>query len=124
MIRVAGALCGWLTIFCSHASAAAPCWLPRMGLLPDQTVQRDMLVVSGKPCSLVVVRSSGPVFTAHLIAPPSSGHVSIGGGRVTYVSRSGYVGEDHFIFSREGIDGRNQHSVWTVEMRVHVKDRL
>jgi hypothetical protein len=124
MIRVAGALCAWLTIFCNPAFAAARCWLPPMAILANQTTQRDMLVVSGKPCSLVVVRSTGPMYTAHLIAAPSSGHVSIQGARVTYVSRSGYVGDDHFIFSREGINGMNQRATWTVEMNVHVRDRL
>jgi len=73
-----------------------------MPVLPNQT-QRGMLVVSGKPCSLVVVSSPGPVNTARLIAPPSRGHVSIQGARVTCVSRAGYLAEDHFIFSREGI---------------------
>jgi hypothetical protein len=53
MVRVTGALCAWLAIFCSPAFAAAPCWLPPMAVLANQTVQRDMLVVSGKPCSLV-----------------------------------------------------------------------
>ena len=123
MIRVAGVLCACLTIFCSPAVAAPPCWLPPKPVLPNQTTQRDMLVVSGKPCGLVVNSSPGPVNTAHLIAPPSSGHVSIQGARVTYVSRPGYVGEDHFIFSREGT-WRNQRTIWTVDMSVHVKDRL
>jgi hypothetical protein len=124
MTRVARVLCAWLTIFCSPAFAAAPCWVPPTPVLANQTVQRQMLVVSGKPCSMVVVRSGGPTPTAHLIAPPSSGHVSIQGGRVTYVSRPGYLGDDHFIFSREGINEMNQRAVWTVEMNVHVKDHL
>ena len=123
MIRIAGVLCVGLTTFCSPAFAAGPCWLPPMPVLPNQTTQRQMLVVSGKPCSLVVYSSPGPVNTAHLIAPPSRGHVSIRGARVTYVSRPGYMGDDHFIFSREGL-WMNQRTIWTVEMNVHVRDRL
>ena len=124
MIRIAAVLCALSTIFGGPAFAAAPCWVPAVRALPNQTLQRDMLVVSGKSCTLVVINSSGPMYTAHLIAPPSSGRVSIRGARVTYISRSGYVGGDHFVFAREGIDGMNQRTVWTVEMNVRVTDRL
>jgi hypothetical protein len=83
-----------------------------------------MLVVSGKSCSLVVFQSQGPMYTARLIESPSSGHVSIRGARVTYISRPGYLGDDHFTFAREGIDQMNQRTTWTIEMNVQVKDRL
>jgi hypothetical protein len=123
MIRAAGVLCIWLSIVCSPAFAAT-CWLPPMRPLPDQTIQRDMLVVSGKRCSLVVILSPGPMPSVRLIAPPRSGRVSIRGGRITYAARPGYVGDDHFIFAREGINAMYRRVTWTVEMNVLVKKRL
>ena len=85
MTRAAGTLCVWLTIFCSPALATS-CWVPAARTLANQTVQRDMFVVSGKPCSLVVFRSPGPMPSVRLVAPPRSGRISIRGDRITYVS--------------------------------------
>jgi len=123
MIRAAGVVCVWLSIFCSPAFAAT-CWLPPVRPLANQTIQRDMLVVSGKRCSLVVILSPGPMPSVRLIAPPRSGRVSIRGGRITYVSSPRYVGDDHFIFAREGMDAMYRPVTWTVEMNVLVRKRL
>jgi hypothetical protein len=123
MIRAAAVLCAWLSIVCSPAFAAS-CWLPLVRPLANQTVKRDMLVVSGKRCSLVVLLSPGPMYSVRLIAPPRSGRISIRGGRITYVSHPGYLGDDHFIFAREGTDPMYRPVTWTIEMNVHVKERL
>jgi hypothetical protein len=123
MIRAAAVLSAWLSIVSSPAIAAS-CWLPPVRPLANQTVQRDMLVVSGKRCSLVVLRSPGPMYSVRLIAPPRSGRASIRGGRITYVSRPRYLGDDHFIFARDGKDEMYRPVTWTIEMNVHVKERL
>jgi hypothetical protein len=59
-----------------------------------------------------------------LIAPPASGRVAISGQRITYISRQGYLGSDHFVFVREGRDSNNQPVTWTIDMSVEVKERL
>jgi hypothetical protein len=123
MIKAVGGLCVWLSIVCSPAFATT-CWVPRERPLANQTVQRDMLVVSGKRCSLALILSQGPMYSVRLIAPPSNGRASIRGSRITYVSRPGYLGEDHFIFAREGADPTNRPATWTIEMKVQVKERL
>jgi hypothetical protein len=123
MIRAAAVLCVWLS-FVSSPALAASCWLPPVAPLANQTVQRDMLVVSGKRCSLVVLRSPGPMYSVRLIAPPRNGRISTRGGRITYVSRPSYLGDDHFIFAREGKDQMYRPVTWTIEMNVHVKERL
>jgi hypothetical protein len=123
MFRAAVVLCVWLSFVCTPAFATS-CWTPTTRILANQTVQRDMFLVSGKRCSLVVLRSLGPIYSARLIAPPRSGRVSIRGGRITYVSRPGYLGDDHFMFAREGTDPMNRPVTWTIEMNVHVKERL
>jgi hypothetical protein len=64
------------------------------------------------------------MYSVRLIAPPRSGRISIRGGRITYVSRPRYLGDIHFVFAREGKDQMYRSVTWTVEMNVHVKDRL
>jgi hypothetical protein len=83
-----------------------------------------MVVVSGKQCSLVVANSMWAMPSARLLAPPTAGRVTIRGGRVTYIARQGYVGDDRFTFIREGTDEMNQPASWTVEINVQVKERL
>jgi hypothetical protein len=115
VIRAAAVWCVWLSIVCSPAWSAS-CVVPRIEVLANQTVQRDIFAVSGQPCNLAVAWGR-----ARLIAPPRSGRVSIRGSRVTYVSRPGYVGDDHFIFAREGTDSVDRPAAtWTVETNVHV----
>ena len=46
------------------------------------------------------------------------------GQRITYVSHQGYLGNDHFVFAREGKDRFNQPATWTIEVNVEVKERL
>jgi hypothetical protein len=117
VIRAAAVWCVWLSIVCSPAWSAS-CGAPHTKLLANQTVQRDLFVVSGKPCDIVA--GLGHMHSVRLIAPPKSGRVSIHGTRVTYVSRQGYAGDDHFIYARQGTDAVDRPATWTVETNVHV----
>ena len=83
-----------------------------------------MFAVSVKPCSVIVLRSLGPVHGTRLVVPPGNGHVSISGNRVIYVSRPGYVGDDRFVYARDGMDAVNRPITRTVEMSVKVADHL
>jgi hypothetical protein len=124
MTRVAGLLCIWLMVLCTSPAFATNCWAPTARILANETVQRTMQVVSGRRCSLVVLRTLGPIYGARLTVPPTTGRVSIQDGRVTYFSRQGYLGEDRFVFAREGKDRFNQPATWTIEVNVQVKERL
>jgi hypothetical protein len=122
--RVAGLLCVWLMVPRASPAFAANCWAPTAGILANQTMQRTMQVVGGRRCSLVVARTLGSISGARLTVPPTTGRVSVQGGRVTYFSRPGYLGEDRFVFAREGKDRFNQPATWTIEVNVQVKERL
>jgi hypothetical protein len=120
MIRVVGLL---LAAFCGPASAAS-CWGTTVRHVTDQTVRGDMYVVSGKPCSRVLLRSRGPTFSVRVMEQPTHGRVSVRGLRVVYVSRPGFIGDDRFVYAWEGNDTLNQPRTNTVEMHVRVSDRL
>ncbi|MGJ4949437.1 Ig-like domain-containing protein [Bradyrhizobium sp. HKCCYLS20291] len=83
-----------------------------------------MMVISGKRCSMVLVRSGGPTFTAQVLEPPSHGRAVVRGLRVTYVSHPNYIGEDHFVYAWKGLDMINRPRTSTVEMRVQVSQKL
>jgi hypothetical protein len=123
MTRVAGLLCVLLSLVCSPALATT-CWVPKTPVSTGNNYQRNMFVVSGKWCGLVLLNTPGPMRGVRLIAPPTSGRVVISGQRITYVSRRGYLGHDHFVFVREGMDSGNRSVTWTIDMSVEVKERL
>jgi hypothetical protein len=123
MIKTIGILLLWLFALSGTASASSSCHVPFIRTLDNQTVQGRMLVVSGKRCSIRLVRSSGPIYSAHLVANPNNGGVSINGDRITYVSRSGYTGDDRFVYARKGLDTRNHPITRTVEVTVKVAAR-
>jgi hypothetical protein len=123
MIRAAGLLCICLSVVCSPAFATN-CWVPKTPLSTGNAYQRNMFVVSGKSCSLVLLNTPGPMRGVRLIAPPASGRVVISGQPITYVSHQGYLGNDHFVFVREGMDADNRSATWTIDMSVEVKERL
>jgi hypothetical protein len=110
-------------MLCSPAFAVS-CWVPVVQPVPGEIIQRDMFIVSGKRCTMVVGRSLGPMYGVRLIAPPGNGRISTGSGRITYMSREGYFGDDRFVFARDGIDSMNKPMTWTIDMHVHVKQRL
>ena len=79
-----------------------------------------MYAVSGRRCSITLLRSRGPIFTARLVAQAKNGSVSISGHRVIYVSRPGYAGDDRFVYARHGMDSVNRPISRTVEVSVKV----
>ena len=76
--------------------------------IDDQTAYGTLYATSGKRCSIILRSTPGPVHTTRLVANPNNGSVSIDGNRVTYVSRRGYAGDDHFVYARQGLDQGNR----------------
>lgn len=105
-------------------AAARSCIVPNIKTLDNQTVSGTMYVVSGKRCSIIVVSTRGPIFSARVVTPPSKGSVSINGNSVVYVARPGYIGDDRFVYSRQGLDAINRPITRTVDVSVKVSDRL
>ena len=104
-------------------ASARSCIVPYIKTLSNQTSYGTMYATSGKRCTIAMARSSGPTFNTRLVANAKNGTVGINGHSVSYVSRSGYVGEDHFVYSRHGLDERNQQSTRTVDITVKVATR-
>ena len=105
-------------------AAARTCIVPPIRTLDNQTTSGTMYAVSGKRCSIDVRRTQGPMFSARVVTQPSNGRVSISGNQVVYISRPGYVGNDRFVYAREGLDASNRPITRTVEVGVKVSDRL
>jgi hypothetical protein len=125
MVRSAGIffVSLWLVAITVPALAST-CSVRKFRTLDNQTANGNMYAVSGKPCGVTVVSSRGPVHGTRLVTPPGNGHVSIKGNRVIYVSRPGYVGDDRFVYARDGMDAINRPITRTVEMSVKVADHL
>jgi hypothetical protein len=105
-------------------ASARSCIVPLIKTLDNQTVSGTMYAESGKRCSIALVSSRGPMSSVRVVTPPSTGSVSISGGRVVYVSRSGYVGDDRFVYARQGLDTINRPVTRTVDVSVKVSSRL
>ena len=115
-------LCFWLLVL-SGPALAAPCIVPFIRTLDNQTVQGNMYATSGKRCSIILLRSPGPIHSTRLVGQASHGHVSVEGNRVVYVSSPGYTGEDRFAYAKEGFDRLNTPITRTVEVTVRVADK-
>jgi len=122
MIRLAGCLgfCVWFLAISTPAAEARNCAVPTIRTLDNQTVQGTMYAVSGKRCSIILLRSRGPIYTTRLVAQPKNGRVSLSGNRVVYMSRPGYSGDDRFVYARQGLDMINRPVTRTVEVDVKV----
>jgi len=83
-----------------------------------------MFAVSGKRCSIILQRSRGPTYGTRLISPPANGTASISGNRISYVSRPGFVGDDHLVYARDGADALNRPGTRTVNLTVKVTEHL
>jgi hypothetical protein len=123
MIKSLAIACLSLLVMSSSALASS-CIVPFIKTLDNQTVFGTMYAVSGKSCGIVLIRSPGPIHGAGLVTRPSNGRVSIGGGRVAYTSRPGYVGDDRFVYARQGFDALNRPVTRTVDVTVKVTSRL
>jgi hypothetical protein len=123
MIRTIGLSCVLLVGLGSQASAAV-CVVPNYRTLANQTAQGNMFVVSGKRCGVISLRTAGPTFSSRVLRQPAHGRVSVQGRRIVYVSHAGYIGEDSFVFARDGLDTLNKPRTNTIEMHVEVSKRL
>jgi hypothetical protein len=113
----------WLFAFSMillSAPAALACRVPSIRTLDNQTVTGTMFAASGRRCSIIVRNSRGPIFSAALVSSPRNGTVAVAGGRVTYTSRAGFVGDDEFTYARRGLNSRNEPIVKTVNVTVKV----
>jgi hypothetical protein len=122
IIRILGFLCLWLLAISSPALARS-CIVPTILTLDNQTVQGTMYAASGRRCSIILLRSPGPIYSTRLIAQASHGTVSVEGNRIVYVSRPGYAGDDRFSYAKQGLDRINNPVTRTVEVTVKVADK-
>lgn len=91
---------------------------PRVKTINGVSVDGYMTVKSGRAC-VISFRSSGPTDRVQIDQRPSHGVVDIGSvGRLRYRPNRGYTGSDTFVYSRVGLDNRNNPATRTV--RVHV----
>jgi hypothetical protein len=114
----------WLLAMAGPTLASSRCIVPLIRTLDKQTVQGTMYAASGKGCSIILIQSRGPIHTTRLVAQASHGRVSVEGNRIVYVSSPGYVGDDHFVYSKHGFDTINRPISRTVEVNVKVAARL
>jgi hypothetical protein len=93
-----------LLIVCVQCvGAEAKCSLPTFeGFGGDQAVDARLVLSSGAHCTVQLKYSAGPTYGFQTVQPPSHGSVSVGNNRITYRSRSGYIGADLFVFETRG----------------------
>src|SRR5687768_14748811 len=109
-----------LSMFVLSTSAALACRVPTIRTLDNQTVTGHMFANSGRPCSIIITYTGGPIFTASLVSNAKSGTVAVSGQRIVYTSRAGFVGDDEFTYARRGLNTRNEPIVRTVTVAVKV----
>ena len=122
MIRSVRTVCCFWLLAISAPALARTCIVPNFKVLHNQTSIATMYATSGKPCSVILISSPGPMLSARIIAQPSNGRASIQGPRIVYISRPGYVGDDRFTYARSGMNARSELVTGTVEMNVKVAD--
>jgi hypothetical protein len=123
MIKIIGILLFWLFALSVPASASRNCHVPFIPTLNNQTVHGTMFAVSGKRCSIDFFRSLGPIHSTRLVANATNGTVSVNGHRVTYLSRPGYIGNDRFVYARQGQSTSNRPVTRTIDVTVKVAAR-
>jgi hypothetical protein len=103
------------------AGAASACSVPMIRTFDNQTVDGMMTVRSGRNCDIQLTFSAGPTHSVRIVQRPSNGSLQIDGrNRVIYKSRTGFVGSDSFVYSRGGMDTRNNPVTRTVRINVRV----
>jgi hypothetical protein len=124
-VTTATALGFALLIVCVQCvGAEAKCSLPNFeGFGGDQAVDARMVLASGEQCTIQLKYSAGPTYGFGTVQPPSHGAVSIGNNRITYRSRSGYVGADLFIFESRGESTYGAPRKFTYRIHVTVTAR-
>jgi hypothetical protein len=117
MLKIPGAALAFV-LSCEPAVA---CSVPYIRTFAGHTVAGAMTVKSGKPCSIALRHSRGPMHGATIVQQSNSGAASVGSaGRIVYRSRAGYAGQDSFTYSRQGRDTQDRSVVRTVRMQVTV----
>ena len=103
------------------ADYAMACSVPFIRTFDNQTVTGTLRTKAGRPCSIHLQRSFGPMHSAEIVRRPANGSVSVGAtNRVTYLPRPGFTGQDSFTYARRGRDTRNNLVVRTVRVAVTV----
>jgi len=109
-----------ISMIALSTSAASACRVPTIRTLDNQTVTGYMFALSGRPCSIIVRTTRGPISTASLVGNARNGTVKVSGGRIVYTSPQGFVGDDEFTYARSGLNNQNQPIVRTVNVSVKV----
>jgi len=101
------------------ASAACNATRFRFNLGAEPNTWTNMVVSSGKRCSILLHAGSRSTFSAFSVtAPPRNGTAHIeAGARAVYQSRPGYKGEDSFSFA---VSGTGAHGSGKTTIRVAV----
>ena len=123
MIRTVGILCLGLSMLSDPVMAASLCGMAPIRMLDNQTSYGTLHVTNGKRCQIILRSTPGPIHTTQLVANANNGSVSISGNRVTYAPRSGYAGDDHFVYAQRGLDTLNRAITRTVDITVKVAAR-
>jgi hypothetical protein len=103
----------------ADASAACHATRFRFNLGAEANTWTNMLVSSGKRCSILLHAGSRSAFSSFAVsAPPQHGTARIDGGAgAVYQSRPGYRGEDSFSFA---VSGTGAHGSGKTTIRVAV----
>jgi hypothetical protein len=113
-----------LAIVCMQCSGAeAKCSMANFEGFSNQAVDGRLVVSSGAHCTIQLKYSAGPTYGFRTVQPPSHGSVSVGNNRITYRSRSGYVGTDLFVFESRGESLYGTPSTYTARVYVTVTAR-
>src|SRR5215831_16011129 len=103
----------------ADASAACNATRFRFNLGAEQNTWTNMVVSSGKRCSILLQAGSRSAFSSFSVSVlPRNGTARVdGGSRVVYQSRPGYKGEDSFSFT---VSGTGAHGSGKTIIRVAV----
>ena len=119
--RVLKTAVGALAALVLSGEPSMACSVPIIPTFAGHTVTGSMTVKSGRPCSVALRSSRGPMHTASIVERPASGSISVGmANRIVYRSRPGFVGSDSFTYSRQGQDTQGRAVVRNVRMQVRV----
>jgi hypothetical protein len=108
-------LCGF------GGGAQAACWVPNWRFVWDVETNAYITTDGGR-CSVVMRRTfrTSEVHSILIASPPRNGAASVSGNSVFYNPRSGFKGEDVFVFA---INGRRNGSPVHATVKVSVTVR-
>jgi len=109
-----------ISMLALSASAASACRVAPIRTLDNQTVTGYMFATTGRRCGIIITYTHGPIFSTSLVSNAKNGTVMVSGGRISYTSRPGFVGDDEFTYARRGMNNQNQPIVRTINVAVKV----